>query len=81
MYENYGGIIPDFKLFCTILDQITDDFTALYIHNTTDTNNWKDCVFWYKAQKVPSDFKFGCPEYWQYHEQRYNPEYTDPIIV
>lgn len=81
MYENYASIIPDFKLFCTILDQITDDYTALYIHNATKTNDWKDCVFWYKAKPVPSTFKFGCPEYWQHHEERYNPEYTDPVIV
>jgi len=81
MYENYAGIIPDFKLFCDILDQVTDDFTALYIHNATQTNDWRECVFWYKAKKIPDSFKFGAPEYWDYHFARYNPEYVDPIAI
>lgn len=81
MYENYGGIIPDFKLFCDILDQITDDYTALYIHNATRSNNWKECVFWYKAKPIPSDFRFGSDDYWNFHFARYNPEYIDPVIV
>jgi hypothetical protein len=79
MYENYGGIVPDFKLFCDILDQITDDYTALYIHNATRSNDWKECVFWYKAKPIPSDFKFGSDEYWAFHFARYNPEYIDPV--
>lgn len=81
MYENYASIIPDFKLFCDILDQITNDYTALYIHNTTKSNDWRDCVFWYKAKPIPKDFRFGCPEYWQFHNERYNPDYVDPVTV
>jgi hypothetical protein len=81
MYENYASIIPDFKLFCDILDQITNDYTALYIHNATKSNDWKDCVFWYKAKPVDKDFKFGSDEYWNFHYSRFNPEYVDPITV
>lgn len=81
LYENYAGIIPDFNLFCKILDNITDDYTALYIHNATKTNNWQDCVFWYKATPIPKDFKFGSPGFWDHHYQRYNPEYVEPMNV
>lgn len=81
MYENYASIIPDFKLFCTIMDQITNDYTALVIDNVNKSNDWRDCVFWYKAPPVPPDFKFGCPEYWSFHYARYNPEYVDPVLV
>jgi hypothetical protein len=81
MYENYAAIIPDFKLFCDILDQITNDYTALYIHNATKTNDWRDCVFWYKAKPVPKDFKFGSDSYWDFHYSRYNPDYVDPVTV
>jgi|UniRef100_A0A6C0CYL0 GTPase SAR1 family protein len=80
LWENYCSIIPDFTLFCTILDQISDDYTALYVDNQSKTNNWQDCVFWYKAKIVPENFKFGAPEYWQYHNDRYNPEYVDPFM-
>ena len=78
LWENYGGIIPDFKIFCDLMDGICDDFTALYIHNATQTNDWKKCVYWYKATPPPEDFKFGCKDYWDFHKQRYNEEYTDP---
>lgn len=81
MYENYASVIPDFKLFCDILDQITNDYTALYIHNATRSNDWRECVFWYKAKPIPSDFKFGSDDYWNFHYQRYNPDYVDPITV
>jgi len=80
LYENYAGIIPDFGLFCELMDQITDDYTALYIHNATTTNDWKDCVFWYKAKQTPKDFRFGAKEYYDFHNARYNPDYHDPVI-
>ena len=79
LWENYAGIIPDFAMFCSILDQITDDYTALYIHSATTSNKLEDCLFWYKAKPIPTGFKFGCPEYWQFHEDRYNKDYIDPL--
>lgn len=82
LYENYASIIPDFKTFCSILDQITNDHTALYIHNATTTNDWKECVYWYKADITKiNGFIFGCQDYWEFHNVRYNPEYVDPITI
>lgn len=82
LFENYAGIVGDFSLFCDILDQITDDYTALYIHNAGKSNKLEDNIFWYKARRdLPEDWKFGCKEIWQFHEERYNPEYVDPITV
>ena len=43
LWRNYAGIIPDFKLFCEIMDALTDDYSALYIHNTGTSNDWRDC--------------------------------------
>tara|TARA_B110000211_G_C14063309_1_gene546589 strand:+ start:402 stop:1187 length:786 start_codon:yes stop_codon:yes gene_type:complete len=80
LWENYASIIPDFSLFCDIMDQLTGDYTALYVHNAGKTNDWQDCVFWYKAQIIPKDFKFGCEDFWQFHEQRYNKEYIDTFV-
>lgn len=81
LYDNYASIIPSFSLFCEIMDEITNDYTALYINNASKSNDWKDCVFWYKATPVPENFKFGCQDYWDFHYARYNPEYVDPITV
>ena len=80
LWENYASIIPDFSIFCEILDQITDDYTALFILNQTQSNKLEDCVFWYKAKPVPDSFKFGAPDYWMFHEQRFDTNYIDPII-
>ncbi len=81
LYENYASIIPDFTTFCAIMDQITGDYTALYIHKQTTTNNWLDCVYYYKAEEVPSDWKFGSKDYWNFHKQRYNHEYVEPTVM
>jgi hypothetical protein len=81
LWRNYAGIIPDFKLFCTLMDELTDDFTAMYIHNTGTSNDWRECVYWYKAPIIPKDFKFGSKEYWDFHEQRFNENYVDPFDV
>jgi hypothetical protein len=81
LWENYAGIIPDFGLFCQIMDVITDDYTALYIHNATQSNNLEDCVFWYKAKKVPSNFRFGARDFWRFHKQRYDPSYRDGFKI
>lgn len=75
LYENYAGIIPDFGLFCSIMDQITDEFTALYIHNMTNTNDWTKCVFWIKGRDMSQvEYKFGCKDIWDFHEARYDKE-------
>ncbi|ABF82118.1 hypothetical protein MIV088R [Invertebrate iridescent virus 3] len=66
LYDNYAGIIPTFQLFEKIMDEITKDYTALYIHNVTTSNDWRDCVFYYKApfeNQHVDQFKFGCCEY------------------
>jgi hypothetical protein len=62
------------------MDQITGDYTALYIHNTGKTNSWQECVYYYKAPIIPDGFKFGCRDYHKFHESRYNPEYVDPFV-
>ena len=80
LYKNYAGVIPDFSLFCDIMDQLTNDYTALYIHNADTTNDWKECVFWYKPKPAPDGFKFGCPDFWNFHYERFNPNYTETII-
>ena len=78
LWENYAGVIPDFALFCEIMDQLTDDYSALYIHNATTSNKLEDCVFWYKADpSKSSNFKLGSEEYWKFHEDRYDPSMAD----
>jgi hypothetical protein len=82
LHENYAGIIPDFSIFCQLMDQVTTQYTALYIHNRTTSNDWKECVFYCKAPNMDEAyprFRFGCPEYWKFAKDRYNENYVDPI--
>jgi hypothetical protein len=72
LWENYAGVISDFSDFCQILDYITNDFTALVILNRVQSNNVEDCIFYYKAEIPPDDWRFGCDDYWLYHETRNN---------
>lgn len=81
IWENYASIIPDFNDFCTIMDQVTGDYTALYIHNATTSNNIEDCVFYYKATPVPDDFKFGSSDFWKFNEERSDPDYKETYNV
>lgn len=69
IYKNFASIIPCYKTFCQLMDQLTTDYTCIYINNQIQSNKWTDCVFYFKAQQVP-DFKFGCDDYWQFADTR-----------
>lgn len=79
LYKNYASIIPDFTTFCDLMDQLTDDYCAIYIHGTTQTNTWQECVFYWKAPQISKNWKLGCPEYWDFHEKRFNENYKDDV--
>ena len=75
IWKNFASIIPTFKLFNQLMDEITSDYTCLYIDNFTTSNNWQDCVYYYRAKKRP-DFVFGCSDYWKFAETR---ELVNPV--
>ena len=79
LYENYASIIPDFTTFCKLMDNLTTDFCAMYVHGTTNTNTWQECVFYWKAPQVSDSWRLGCPEYWAFHDDRYDKSYSDPV--
>ena len=51
------------------MDEVTEDYTCIYIHNLSSSNNWFDCVYYLKAPLL-DDFRFGCNEYWDFSEAR-----------
>jgi hypothetical protein len=63
IYEQFAGIFPTFEFFCQIMDQCTENFECLVIHNGSQSNRLEECVFWYKAESHP-DFKIGPRELW-----------------
>lgn len=81
LHENYAGCIDNFQDFCDVMDQITEDYTALVINNRVQSNKIEDCVFWYKANpnRLPPNWKFGHPSAWDFHLERFNPTYQDGV--
>ena len=53
IYENYAGMFPTFDMFCTFMDQCTENFEGLVICNNVSSNKLEDQVFWYKASDHP----------------------------
>jgi hypothetical protein len=74
IYDNYASIIPSFQKFCDIMNGMVENYTALVINQLITSNDYQDCIFWYKATPFPSDFKFGSNDFWNHHYVRYNDE-------
>lgn len=72
IWKNFASIVPTFKIFNQLMDELTTDYSCIYINNFTTSNDWqKDCVFYYKAKYHEDDvFKFGCKDYWDFAERR-----------
>ena len=63
IYEQFAGIFPTFEFFCQIMDQCTENYECLVIHNGSKSNRLEECVFWYKAETHP-EFKIGSRDMW-----------------
>jgi len=76
LYEQFAGFIPTFDMFCHVMDQCTENFECLVIHNGSKSNKIEDQIFWYKAEPRP-DFKICPPEIWEYSEKNFKEEDED----
>ena len=79
LFKCFASIIGDFRTFCSIMDQLTEDYTCLVIHNTAKSNKLEDCVFWFRAPLVPPDFRFGAEEFWEFSRDRLDPKVAATI--
>lgn len=64
IWENYAGMFPTFESFCQVMDQCTENYECLVIHNNSKSNKLEDQIFWYKAAPH-GDFKLGSKQYWE----------------
>jgi hypothetical protein len=74
LYENFAGNIPTFEIFCELMNDLTEDYTAIYIDNSGMRNDWWENVYYYKPPRTP-DFKFGSKDYWKFNDVRRDPNY------
>lgn len=68
LYDAFAGMFPTFEVFCTVMDQCTENFECLVIDNTTRSNRLEDQVYWYKAE-IHEAFTIGSRALWELHNQ------------
>ena len=71
LYENFAGMFPSFEVFCQVMDQCTENYECLVVHNNAKSNKLEDQVYWYKAE-AHDDFRIGAEEFWQHHSNNFN---------
>jgi hypothetical protein len=76
IWVDYGGVIPDFTMFCNILDECTSDHQCLVIKTSGNSINISDQVFYYKASDH-DNFRVGHPKIWTWHDQNYNSKFIN----
>jgi len=80
LYENFGGICGSYNRFCDLMDQITGDYTFLILKKRSQSNELEQCAFWYRTKKL-GDWTFGCSEYRQWGNERYDTNYVEQIYM
>ena len=73
-------MFPSFEIFCQVMDQCTENYECLVIHNNAKSNKLNEQVYWYKASDHPS-FKIGAEGLWLYNRKFFNPEHDDDEVV
>lgn len=79
LYTNFGGLAGSYDDFCSMMDQVTGDYTCLIFKKRTQSNKRKENIFWYKTKNL-GDWSFGCQEYREWGEKRYNNNYIEKIM-
>lgn len=81
LFENFGSCVDNIHDWNDLMDGLTDDYCAMFINNKSTSNNIEDTIQYYKADlnRIPKDWKFGCKEYWDFHYDRYNPNFVSSI--
>jgi hypothetical protein len=70
LYDNFAGMFPSFETFCQVMDQCTENYECLVIHNSSKSNKIIDQVYWYKAEMYP-DFRVGDAHFWDFHQSNF----------
>lgn len=77
IFENFFGIMDNFKAFQTLMDQTTENYEVLVLDNTSKSNKIEDVVYWYKARADLPDFKMGCRQFWEFAQRNARPPGSD----
>lgn len=75
LFRNFGGNIPSIKVFNTLMNALTNNYGALYIHNRNRTGYWRDSVYWFQPKLISKEWKAGSKGYWRHAEDRTKQEF------
>ena len=79
LWKQYAGCVPTFDLFNALMDELTSDFSWIFVRNNYPSNKLEELVFYWQPPPCPKGWKFGCREYHEFASARYNPEYQEPL--
>lgn len=68
LYTNFAGCIPTFQMFCSIMDECTENYGCIVIHNSAKSNQLQDQVFWYKAD-LHTNYRIGADVFWEMQQE------------
>jgi hypothetical protein len=77
IYENYCGMLPTFDIFCSVLDQTTENYECLVVDNTSTSNKIEDCLYYYRAEDTPQPFTIGSRVFWNANNKHLNQDDED----
>ncbi len=60
LYEYFAGMFPNQSVFNSVLDQTTNDYGCLVIHNGSSSTDLQQQVFWYRAEDRVADGSWRC---------------------
>lgn len=64
LYDEFGGMFENKKLFFTILDNLTENYGCMVIDNKSKSNKLEDRVFGYRAKETIPNYRMCSNELW-----------------
>lgn len=68
LYRYFFGMFDTYEEFARVFDACTQNYEALVLDNTSPSTDFRDNVFWYKAQVDLPEFKLCRPMIWKLAE-------------
>lgn len=72
LYTNFASAVPSYLLFNELMDRIAINHTSLFFDNMRATDDWKDVVYYFKAQIIDRPWRFGNQMFWTYNKYYYD---------
>lgn len=63
LWKYFFGMFGSYAEFSRVMDQCTENYSALVLDMTAKTNKIEDCVFWYRADAMDVDYFMGSKTY------------------